>query len=120
MSPRISILGLVFLLAATAYAQEFKCPSSHGKKLLVNTAVFDGPPKNMFELEPDDSGGKKSYTWASWDVSDLFKSGRTLFLTCWYGSLKDPEIVTIQADKPVQKCVFRTHGAGLPAEMICK
>jgi len=120
MSSRTSILGLVLFFVATASAQEFKCPATQGKKPLTNAAVFDGPPKNLVELMPDNSGGKMSYTWATWDVSYLFKSGSTLYVNCWYGSLKDAEIVTIKVDKPVQKCAFRAHTASSPAEMICK
>lgn len=116
MLPRISILGLVLLLAATANTQEFKCPASHGKKPLFNAAVFDGPPEKMGELEPYDSRGNTSYTYALW----LFKTGFTPFLACEYGNSKDYETVTIKVDKPVQRCVFRVHGAGLPATMICK
>lgn len=120
MSSGMSILGLVFLLTATAHTQEFKCAATQGKKPLTNAAVFDGPPEEKAELEPDDSRGNTSYTYASWDVGYLFKIGRTPYLVCKYGGSKDSETVTIKVDKPVQKCVYRTHGAGLPAEMICK
>jgi len=61
-----------------------------------------------------------SYTYASWDIGYLFKIGHTPFLTCRYGTLKDTETVTVKVDKPVQKCIFRTHGASQPAELICK
>jgi hypothetical protein len=116
MSSRTSIPGLILLIAVTASAQDFKCPAAQGKRLLFNTAVFDGPPEKMVELEPDDSRGNTSYTYALW----LFKTGFTPFLVCRYGSLKDTETVTIKVDKPVQKCVFRAHTASSPAEMICK
>jgi hypothetical protein len=120
MSSRTSILGLVMLFAATASAQEFKCPATQGKKSLVNTAVFDGPPEEKAELEPDDSRGNTSYAYASWDVGYLFKIGRTPFLVCKYGSSFDSVSVAIKVDKPVLKCVFRANTANSPAEMICK
>jgi hypothetical protein len=120
MLARTSILGLVLLFAATASTQDFKCPAAQGKKLLTNAAVFDGPPKEKAELEPDDSRGKTSYAFASWDVGYLFKIGRTPFLICKFGSSADAEAVTIKLGKPVQKCVFRARTATSPAEMVCK
>jgi hypothetical protein len=120
MSARTSILGLALLFAAAASAQEFKCPTTQGKKPLFNAEVFDGPPEKRGLLEPDDSRGNTSYTYPSWDVGYLFKIGRTPFMECRYGSLKDTETVTIKVDKPVQKCVFRANEGARPAEMICK
>jgi hypothetical protein len=120
MSFRTSILGLALLFAVTAWAQEFKCPTTQGKKPLTNASAFDGPPEEKAELEPDDSRGKTSYTSASWDIGYLFKIGRTPFLECRYGSLKDIETATIKVEKPVQKCVFRANTANSPAEMIWK
>jgi hypothetical protein len=115
------IFGAALLLAVAAHAQEVKCPSYHsqGKNPLFNAALFDGPPSNKVELEPDVSRGKLSYTYASWNVGYLYGMSHTIFLVCKFEGLGDAGNVTIKVDKKVQQCVFRTH-KGLPAEAVCK
>jgi hypothetical protein len=119
VSIRKSILGALLVLAATAHAQEFKCPSSQGKNPLFNVAVFDGPPADKAELAPDVSKGKTSYTFASWDVAYLYGMGHNVFLVCKFAGLGDAQAVTIKVDKKVQQCIFQTP-KGLPAEAVCK
>ena len=114
-----SILGAIVVLAACAHAQEFKCPASQGKSPLFNVAVFDGPPAEKAELEPDDSRGNTSYTYASWDVGYLYDIGHRVYLVCKFAGLGDAQAVTIKVDRKVQRCVFRAD-KGVPAEAVCK
>lgn len=111
--------GVILVLAATGQAQEFKCPASQGKNLLFNAAVFDGPPAEKAELAPDDSKGKTSYTYASWDVGYLYDMGHRVFLVCKFAGLSDAQAVTIKVDRKVQRCIFRAP-KGQPAEAVCK
>jgi hypothetical protein len=114
------ILSAGLLLALTAHAQEFKCPSYQGKNPLFNADVFDGPPEKNVQLEPDASRGNKSYTYALWKIGYLFDLGSTPFLVCKFAGLGDAQSMTIKVDKRVEQCVFRTHGGGQPAEAECK
>ena len=116
---RKSIFGAILALAATANAQEFKCPASQGKNLLFNAAVFDGPAAEKAELAPDDSKGKTSYTFASWDVGYLYDMGHRVFLVCKFAGLSDAQAVTVKVDRKVQRCVFRAD-KGVAAEAVCK
>ncbi|MGA2046479.1 MAG: STY0301 family protein [Terracidiphilus sp.] len=114
-----SILGAFLVLAATAHAQEFKCPSSQGKSVLFTVVVYDGPPVGKADLAPDVSRGKTSYTFASWDVGYLYGMGHSVYLVCKFAGLGDAQAVTIKVDKKVRQCVFRAD-KGVPAEAVCK
>ena len=113
------ILGIVLVLAATAHAQDVKCPSYHGKNPLSGVSIFDGPPAEKADLAPDIEKGSGDHIYTSWDVSDLHGTGRDLFLVCRFAGLGDAQSVTIKLDKKVRKCFYRSHSAGLPAEAEC-
>lgn len=113
------VIGIVLVLAATAYAQEFNCPASEGKSPLFNAAVFDGPPAEKAELAPDVSKGKMRYAYASWDVGYLYGMGHNVFLVCKYAGLPEAQNVTIKVDRKVQQCIFRAPN-GQPAEAPCR
>ena len=117
---RLILLGLALAAAATAQAQEAKCPRYHGKSPLVSGVVFDGPPEEKADLMPDISRGKGSHAYASWDVGYLFDQGRSVYLVCRYSGHGDENAVTVKVEKKALHCIYRTHAGGQPAELSCK
>jgi len=113
-------VALVLSPIGTAHAQEAKCPSYHGKHPLTSVVVFDGPPEQRADLMPDVSKGSGDHAYASWDVSYIFDSGRNLFLVCRYADAGNANTVTVKVEKKLQRCIYRTHSGGRPAELICK
>ncbi len=121
-SSSLSRLALLFGLARsfTLHAAEIKCPSYHGRAALSSVVVFDGPPEERADLNPDKSTVKGDRGFASWDVRYVFDGGRSLFLVCRFAGLSDAEAVTLKIEKKVGKCVFRTRGKAGPAEAVCR
>jgi hypothetical protein len=119
MSSNSLVPTLAFVFACTTFAAEVKCPSYQSNHPLSSIVLFDGPPEEKADLMPDQSTGSGDHANSSWDVRYIFANGRTLSVVCRYFGLSDSKNVTIRVEKKVQRCVFRTHPIGQPAELTC-
>lgn len=122
MSLNKLILSVVLLLTLNgpAHAQDPRCPSYQGKSPLSSVALFDGPPEQKADLAPDVSKGTGDHAYASWDVSYIFDSGRTLFLVCRFAGADNSNSVTVKVEKKVRRCIYRTYSGTRPAKLSCK
>ncbi len=79
---RIVLILAALAVAGAAEAAPFACPVHHGKAL-DHVTVFDGPPKDMAPLRPEDheTGRKLRQTW---DIAELTKIGRQVHVECAY------------------------------------
>jgi hypothetical protein len=114
------VVGAALMLAGTAHGQAVKCPSYQEKTPLSTVVLYDGPPEQRADLMPDVSKGSGDRAYASWDVGYIFGSGRNLFLLCRFGDMDNAHAVTVKVEKKVERCVYRTHAGGKPAELSCK
>jgi hypothetical protein len=114
----IAVAALV--IAASASAQSFKCPSWQGKNTLAAVSVYDGPPAEEADLVPDLTKGSGDHLYSSWDIGYLFGIGRTPYLVCKFAGLPDAQAITLKIEKKVTKCIFQAHTGGQPAEAECK
>ena len=108
---------LAWSAVASLSAQEVKCPAQQGKSPLVSVSVYDGAPSENADLKPDESRGAGNYTYASWDVGYLYDMGRSVSVVCRY---KGAGTVTVKINHKVNRCIFRSHGGGQPADFSCK
>ena len=67
-------------VATTAQAAPFSCPAGHPGKALEHVTVFDGPPKDMASLRPDDGREVKRKMRQTWDLTSL----RQIHVECAY------------------------------------
>lgn len=114
------LLALALLFSTAAYAQEAKCPSYHEKRPLVSVDVFSGPPEQLADLVPDVGHGTGDHAYALWKVGYLFDNRETLYLVCKFGDWGTKDTVTVKVEKKVQRCIYRAHPGGKPAEMACR
>jgi hypothetical protein len=114
------IVSAVLVVVSMAHGEEAKCPSYKDKSPLSTVVLFDGPPEQRADLMPDVSKGRGDHAYASWDVSYVFDSGRNLFLVCRFAGMTDTDAVTVKVEKRVQRCIYRTHGKGKPAQLTCR
>ena len=114
------ILVASLALSAVSQAQQARCPAHRGNSPLSSVVVFDGPPAERADLIPDVSKGSGDHAYASWEVSYIFDSGRTLFLVCRFAGLADTQSVTVKVEKKVKHCTFRTHRSPTPADVSCR
>ena len=119
-SNRVILTLAVAFAVHTVHAKEVKCPSYQGKSALSTVDLFDGPPEERADLMPDVSKGNADHAYASWEVGYIFDKGRNLFLICHFSGSDDADGMKIKVEKKVQRCIFRTHGSGKPAELTCK
>ena len=76
---RIVTIVAALTLSAGA-AQAATCPVTHHGKSLDHVTVFDGPPKDMASLRPEDGREIKSGLRQTWDLRDL----RQVHVECGY------------------------------------
>jgi hypothetical protein len=69
---------------------------------------------------PDVSRGSGDHAYASWDVSYIFDSSRSLFLVCRFAGVGDAKTVKVKVEKKVSHCIFQTHSGATPAELVCR
>lgn len=90
------VLGFVFLFAAsTTHASDTGCPGRASDPLL-SIELFDGPVADNVVLAPDQSSGNATKGKAVWQVSSVYKEGRTLNLACRYRSSEKPLMIEIK------------------------
>ena len=96
------IVMILATLAATSAAQAapFSCPIQPGKAL-EHVTVFDGPPKDMAAMRPEDGRELKGRLRQTWDVADIAKLGRQAHVECAY---KGGAARVVQVPKTAKTC----------------
>lgn len=119
ISSLLTRLAIVVLVAASgsAFATETQCPQTHAGSQLTTVTLFDGPPSEHADLEPDSSHQGKGGIRSEWDVGYIYKAGRHLFVECRYGP-KTPSVV-LEPGPSTDKCAFISHGAK-NVSLVCK
>ncbi|HUB43603.1 MAG TPA: STY0301 family protein [Acetobacteraceae bacterium] len=127
MAVRTMATGLVrpagaalLLLAAVphlTHAADIQCPRMHQGSSLTTVSLFDGPPSEHADLEPDVIHKTKRGLWSEWDVAYLFQQGRQLFVECGYG--RNIPAVLLQPGPGTGKCEFLSEGTGR-VSLTCK
>jgi hypothetical protein len=74
----VMILAAVVLSAGAAEAAT--CPATHHGKPLEHVTVFDGPPKDMASLRPEDGREMNRKLRQTWDVAGI----RQVHVECGY------------------------------------
>jgi hypothetical protein len=121
ISLRMMVCGLMILMASTICAQDSQCPSYHSGKPFIAGYVLDGPPRsdgyNAY-LEPDANPHNTPYVSVS--VGYIYDAGRRAYLLCQYGSAAKKEVVTVNVQKRVARCIARSTRVGKPGSIVCK
>lgn len=100
-----------FLLpAAHAKSTEIKVCPAHGHNKVKQIDIFDGDPKDLAYLAPDDDISN-TYT-----VSSIYEDGRFVTVRCTY---KNGKVVEVPLTSKVDKCVFSRSIQGA-SSLICK
>jgi hypothetical protein len=92
----------IFIFATAVHADEIRCPAKSGNNKLSNVSIFDGPPEEKADLEPDNSKAGVS----TWDVSYIFENGGKLYLQCEYSG--SPKPIVVEVDKMVHVCTYKS------------
>jgi hypothetical protein len=97
------IAGALALAATSAaHAAPLVCPAKHHGKALDGVAVFDGPPKDMASLRPEDGREINRKMRQTWDVRYDPKAGRQTHIKCQY---KGGGSQVLKAPKAIKTCV---------------
>lgn len=110
------LLGLA-ALPPLARAADIHCPGAHQGSPLSTVTLFDGPPSEHADLEPDSFSKTKQGTRSEWDVAYIFKTGRQLFVACEYGPKADA--VLLQPGPGTYQCEFLAETSG-KVSLTCK
>jgi hypothetical protein len=107
------VLWALCLISVPAFAQTpVSCPASISvagqKHNLAEIDVFDGPPKDMYNLVPNNSGGS-----SFWDTTFRYSSDGGFYVECIFDGTGVAQIVPIPHD--VTKCIL---GGSAKAEQI--
>ena len=108
---RVACLAAVACSATTAASAGQGCPDHPGTQLKY-VGLFDGPPGQQVQLQPDVPGSRIGYN----DVAYIYSAGRMLYLEC---DDRDGTSTTLPIRKPVRLCVTRTDANGLVATFAC-
>ncbi|MGD0941148.1 MAG: STY0301 family protein [Terracidiphilus sp.] len=115
------ILACALIFHATAYTQEAKCPAYHDRTPLYGADIDDGKVDLSNEtMEPDFSRGEGDNQYGYYRVEDIFDAGHVLYLVCRYGNRDSKNTVIVKVSKRVNRCSYRRHPGGRPAEFSCK
>ena len=111
---------LAFLLACSwsMPAAEYgkSCPASRDGLLLGHVDVLDGAPRADGYNAYLEGVEHKSYT--VWDVGNIYRQGRNVYLICQYSYGEKTESVTVQVKDPVKRCIVRNAPAG--PTLVCQ
>ena len=101
---RTLMIAAALALAATSAAQAapLVCPATHHGKTFNGVTVFDGPPKDMASLRPEDGREVKRRMRQTWDVRYDPKVGRQTHIQCQY---KGGGSQVLKAPKATKTCV---------------
>lgn len=97
---RIALILAALAVAGAAQAAPFTCPATTGKAL-EHVTVFDGPPKDMASMRPEDGREVKGRLRQTWNVAELFKIGRSVHAECAY---KGGATAVVQVPKSAKTC----------------
>jgi hypothetical protein len=103
--------AVVALAAApvSVFAVEIHCPTTHAGSQLTTVTLFDGPPSEHADLEPDTFHQSKGGSRSEWDVAYIYQAGRHLFVECQYGP--KASAVILEPGPSTYKCEFLSEGA---------
>jgi hypothetical protein len=101
---RTLMIAAALALAATSAteAASLTCPAKHHGKALDGVTVFDGPPKDMASLRPEDGREVNRKMRQTWDVRYDPKAGRRAHIQCRY---KGGGSQVLKAPKATRTCV---------------
>jgi hypothetical protein len=119
ISSLLTRAAIVVLAAVplSALAGETQCPKRHAGSQLTTVTLFDGPPSEHADLEPDTFHQGKNGSRSEWDVAYVYKLGRHLFVQCQYGP-KTPAVL-LEPVPSTYKCEFISQGAE-NVSLVCK
>jgi hypothetical protein len=102
--------AIVALAAApvSVSAGEIRCPTTHAGSQLTTVTLFDGPPSEHADLEPDTFHQSKGGSRSEWDVAYIYQAGRHLFVECQYGP--EAPAVILEPEPSTSKCEFQSKG----------
>lgn len=100
----------VFPPAAYAKSAEIKVCPVHSHNKLKQIDIFDGDPKDLAFLAPDDDASN-TYT-----LSGIYEQGRIVTVRCKY---KNGEVVDVPLTGRIDKCIFSRSKQGA-SSLICK
>ena len=81
---RIVIILSALAFAGAAHAAPFTCPATLKGKALEHVTVFDGPPKDMASMRPEDGREVKGRSRQTWNIADIARLGRQAHIECGY------------------------------------
>jgi hypothetical protein len=98
---RIVTILAALAFAGAAQAAPFTCPTRPAKAL-DHITVFDGPPKDMASMRPEDGREIKGKLRQTWNVADIARLGRQVHVECGYTGgatlvVKPPKAVKVCA-----------------------
>ena len=102
---------------APAFAGETQCPKTNAGSNLTTVTLFDGPPSEHADLQPDTSQQSKGGSRSQWDVAYIYKAGRHLFVECQYGP--NAASVILEPVPSTYTCEFISQGAK-NISLVCK
>ena len=111
-----ALLALVSAQVA-ASAGEISCPHMHQGTQLTTVMLFDGPPGERADLEPDSVHESRGETRSEWDVAYIFKAGRRLFVECEYG--QEANTVVLEPAPSTYICEYLARGEK-EVSLVCK
>ena len=111
--------AIVALAAApvSVSAGEIRCPTTHAGSQLTTVTLFDGPPSEHADLEPDTFHQSKGGSRSEWDVAYIYQAGRHLFVECQYGP--NAASVILEPVPSTYTCEFVSQGAK-NISLVCK
>ncbi len=99
-------------LSPPVYAKpaEVKVCPVHGKNKVKQIDIFDGDPKELAYLAPDDDASN-TYT-----VSSVYEHGNVVTVRCKYSNGK---VIDVPLTRVVDKCIFSRSKQG-ESSLVCK
>lgn len=79
---------LVSATSGVAKAEYVACPASSNGRPLSFITVFDGSPSDKASLVPDSTRRITGGEISTWQVDDIYKAGRIIYISCEYGNHK--------------------------------
>lgn len=99
---RIVTILSALTLASAAQAAPATCPPTHGGKALEQVTVFDGPPKDMASMRPEDGREVDRKLRQTWSIAEIIELGRQAHVECRY---KGGASQIVKPPKSAKACV---------------
>ncbi|HUB13350.1 MAG TPA: STY0301 family protein [Acetobacteraceae bacterium] len=102
---------------SVARGTQIRCPDAQQGSPLATVTLFDGPPSEHADLEPDNFHKTRQGTWSEWDVAYIFKAGRQLYVQCQYA--QHAASVMLEPGPGTYQCEYVTEAGG-KVSLTCK